>query len=34
MSKEKFLSIIKKQRKQKKIQRFSGTFIDYLEYSQ
>jgi serine protein kinase len=31
MSKEKFLSIIKKQRKQKKTIRFSGTFLDYLE---
>ncbi len=31
MSKEKFLSLIKNQRKQKKTKRFSGTFIDYLE---
>lgn len=31
MSKEKFLALIKNQRKQKKAKRFSGTFIDYLE---
>ena len=31
MSKEKFLALIKNQRKQKKTKRFSGTFIDYLE---
>ena len=31
MSKKKFLSLIESQRREKKTERFSGTFIDYLE---
>ena len=31
MSKAKFLNLIKDQRKEKKTEKFSGTFLDYLE---